>query len=106
MISVDLPAHGLSPRDHDLTVERAAAAVVETVSGLVAEAPVVAIGHSFGGVAPPPPLRVCNRASPCMWMRRSRVGAVTTGPRIPGAAHPVWYSHFDEFVASLPEVFQ
>jgi alpha-beta hydrolase superfamily lysophospholipase len=50
VIWVDLPGHGLSPRDHELTVERAAAAVVETVSGLVAEAPVVAIGHSFGGV--------------------------------------------------------
>jgi hypothetical protein len=24
---------------------------------------------------------------------------------IPGAAHSVWYSHFDEFVAALPEVF-
>lgn len=25
---------------------------------------------------------------------------------VPGAAHSVWYSHFDEFVAALPEVFQ
>ena len=24
---------------------------------------------------------------------------------IPGAAHSVWYSHFDEFIAALPEVF-
>lgn len=24
---------------------------------------------------------------------------------IPGAAHSVWYSHFDAFVAALPEVF-
>jgi pimeloyl-ACP methyl ester carboxylesterase len=24
---------------------------------------------------------------------------------IPGAAHSVWYSHFDEFIAVLPEVF-
>lgn len=24
---------------------------------------------------------------------------------IPGAAHTVWYSHFDEFVASVPELF-
>jgi pimeloyl-ACP methyl ester carboxylesterase len=24
---------------------------------------------------------------------------------IPGASHSVWYSHFDEFVAALPEVF-
>lgn len=25
---------------------------------------------------------------------------------VPGAAHSVWYSHFDQFVAALPEVFQ
>ncbi|WIB61862.1 alpha/beta hydrolase [Curtobacterium sp. MCLR17_007] len=25
---------------------------------------------------------------------------------VPGAAHSVWYSHFDEFIAALPEVFQ
>lgn len=25
---------------------------------------------------------------------------------IPGAAHSVWYSHFDEFVRALPEVFR
>ncbi|MGP6176629.1 alpha/beta fold hydrolase [Microbacterium sp. A196] len=25
---------------------------------------------------------------------------------VAGAAHTIWYSHFDEFVASLPEVFQ
>jgi hypothetical protein len=24
---------------------------------------------------------------------------------VPGAEHSVWYSHFDEFVATLPEAF-
>lgn len=195
VISVDLPGHGLSPRDHELTVERAAAAVVETVSGLVAEAPVVAIGHSFGGAVlaaaasglqprlavyvdapfasrgghdraevaaeyeldrkqrtfaglresrphysdrdceveataaerfdpftaaavasagggtwPPATGSIVVRAAPSQYVSDEDVVALeaqgVSVRNIPGAAHSVWYSHFDEFIASLPEVFE
>ncbi|WP_197021604.1 alpha/beta fold hydrolase [Cellulomonas sp. HZM] len=50
VLALDLPGHGLSDRDPGLTVERAADAVVSTVTRLVDEPPSVAIGHSFGGL--------------------------------------------------------
>lgn len=48
VLSLDLPGHGLSPRDSGLTVESAAASVVETVTASDVRRPVHAIGHSFG----------------------------------------------------------
>lgn len=50
VLAIDLPGHGLSPRDVDLTVERAASAVVATAALWGGSAPTLAIGHSFGGL--------------------------------------------------------
>jgi pimeloyl-ACP methyl ester carboxylesterase len=50
VIALDLPGHGHSAADHELTVERAAAAVVDTVNSLVDVRPALAIGHSYGGM--------------------------------------------------------
>jgi pimeloyl-ACP methyl ester carboxylesterase len=196
VLALDLPGHGLSPRDPELTVERAAADVADTVQSLADDRPAVAIGHSFGGMVLAaaiatgrldPELTVYvdspfrsrggwdraeviaeyesdRRARTYEGLRASkpyysdqdcvsealaaqRFDPVTAGasaaarggdwsPRagsivvrsnpsdyvdaaavrelnargvqvrsIPGAAHSVWYSHFDEFVAALPEVF-
>lgn len=49
VVALDLPGHGLSPRDPALTVASAAASVVETVRALGGGAPVFAVGHSYGG---------------------------------------------------------
>ncbi|KHK99576.1 hypothetical protein LK09_02910 [Microbacterium mangrovi] len=194
VLAVDLPGHGLSDRDPQLTVERAAAAVVQAVEDAGGGHPAVAIGHSFGGVvlaaaaarlAPEvtvyvdAPLRIAGgqdrvelaeeyegdrRLRTVEGLRRTRphyserdrvaeahaaelfdpatAAAVAAGPggtwmpepgsivvrpdpspyvddddvellvargvsvrSIPGGAHSLWYSHFDEFVAALPEVF-
>ncbi|MBP3978969.1 alpha/beta fold hydrolase [Microbacterium sp. BLY] len=58
VLALDLPGHGLSPRDPDLTIESAADAVVETLAQHRSRADVhaadgraplaVAVGHSFG----------------------------------------------------------
>ncbi len=50
VLALDLPGHGLSPRDPDLTIPSAAASVVETVRALAPDASVHAIGHSYGAV--------------------------------------------------------
>ncbi|PRB16584.1 alpha/beta fold hydrolase [Microbacterium sp. MYb62] len=195
VLALDLPGHGLSPRDPELTIERAAAAVVATVRSLAPDAPIDAVGHSYGATvlaeAVPqlgPELAVyvdaalalagggdraaliddytrdrlvrmsaeslrrsrpfysetdaavearaaerfdpatsaslsCGvdasweaapgsiviRADPSAWVgeadvRRFEEGGVSVRS-IPGAAHTVWYSHFREFTASLPELF-
>lgn len=49
VVALDLPGHGLSPRDPALTVASAAASVVETVRALGGGAPMFAVGHSYGG---------------------------------------------------------
>lgn len=49
VIALDLPGHGMSEADPQLTVERAAASVVETAAALRASSPTLAIGHSYGG---------------------------------------------------------
>ncbi|HEY4269014.1 MAG TPA: alpha/beta fold hydrolase [Galbitalea sp.] len=49
VIALDLPGHGLSAADPNLTIARAAASVVETATALGAAAPTVAMGHSYGG---------------------------------------------------------
>ncbi|WP_274601243.1 alpha/beta hydrolase [Microbacterium sp. Se63.02b] len=195
VIALDLPGHGLSPRDPELTIERAASAVVDTVRVLAPGGPVDAIGHSYGATVlaaaaeqlrpdlavyvdaalvlaggadrhaltaayaqdrllrmSPDGLRATRpfsserdaevearaaarfdpatsasvscgpdqaweavpgsiviRADPSAWVtdqdaRRFEQGGVEVRS-VPGAAHTIWYSHFDEFTASLPEMF-
>lgn len=197
VVAPDLPGHGLSPRDPDLTIESAADAVVETLAQRLKPCPppAVAVGHSFGATvlaaaaarldptlavyvdAPlalqggydrttlvaqyeddrrarmsPDELRrlrpfysaddasvearaavhfdpataasvscgpdghwtaspgsIVVRADPSAWVtdedaRRFERDGVRVRS-IPGAAHTVWYSHFDVFTAALPEVF-
>ena len=48
VLSLDLPGHGLSPRDPLLTIDRAASAVAETIALLAPGRPIDAIGHSYG----------------------------------------------------------
>lgn len=48
VIALDLPGHGLSPRDSHLSVATAAASVVETLDHLGPHSPIHAIGHSYG----------------------------------------------------------
>jgi pimeloyl-ACP methyl ester carboxylesterase len=49
VLALDLPGHGLSPADHELTVERAGAYIAETVAAQTDRLD-LAIGHSFGGL--------------------------------------------------------
>lgn len=49
VLAVDLPGHGLSPRDPDSSTASAADAVVEAVRSLDAGPLSVAMGHSYGG---------------------------------------------------------
>ncbi len=195
VISLDLPGHGLSPRDADCSIASVADDVVETVRSLAPGARIDGIGHSYGGtvlaaVAERMQIAraiyvdtVCafeggedqqalaaqyeadrrNRADPA-WLRSSRpfysetdaivearaagrfdpMTAASISSRasvehlpapgsilvraepssfvtdadaerlrghgvdvrgIRGAAHTVWYSHFDEFCGVLPEMF-
>jgi pimeloyl-ACP methyl ester carboxylesterase len=195
VLALDLPGHGFSPRDPELTVERAAASVVETVRELAPDRPIDAIGHSYGATVlaaaadelrpeltvyvdaslaltggadrrsltaayehdrltrtSPEALRASRpfysatdaevearaaerfdpvtsasiscgpdhtwdaapgsiviRADPSAWVtdedaRRFERGGVEVRS-IPGGAHTVWYSHFAEFTAALPEMF-
>ena len=203
VLALDLPGHGLSPRDQSLTIDTAADAVVETLGNALSEpvargasrGPAIAMGHSFGATvlaaaaprldpelavyadAPlalqggqdraalvaqyehdrhtrmePAELRrlrpfysvddatvearaaarfdpataasvscgadghwtaapgsIVVRAEPSAWVtdedaRRFEHGGVTVRS-IPGAAHTVWYSHFEVFTAALPELF-
>ncbi|MDM7892314.1 alpha/beta fold hydrolase [Curtobacterium caseinilyticum] len=196
VLAVDLPGHGRSPRDHALTIPRAARAVAASVAGTCGTAPDVAIGHSLGGLVlaaavelgvlhprvtvsvdapagtrggwdrdetaaeyaeerrgrtveglratrpaygeqdrvvearaarrfdpdtaaalaagpgcsfPPPPGSIVVRADPSAYVDDDRAAGYRDRGvdvrSIPGAAHTVWYSHFDAFVAALPEVF-
>lgn len=195
VIAVDLPGHGLSPRDATCSIASVAGDVVETVRSVAPGAPIDAIGHSYGGTvlaaaAERMPIEravyvdtACafeggedqhalaaqyeadrrRRADPG-WLRSSRpfysetdavvearaadrfdpmtaasisAGASVEGipargsilvraepsnfvtdvdvqrlqergvdvRSIPDAAHTIWYSHFDEFCAALPELF-
>ncbi|MFJ4220008.1 alpha/beta fold hydrolase [Curtobacterium luteum] len=58
----------------------------------------------------PEPGSIFVRAQPSAYVddetaaRHERSGVIIRD--IPGAAHSVWYSHFDQFVAALPEVFR
>lgn len=194
VIAVDLPGHGLSPRDPELTMASAAASVLETVRALDPGGEVVGVGHSYGStvlaaahadlrpdlaIHVDAPLRfdggadraeltaqyerdrrsrtveglrasrphssardievearAARRFDPATsasvscgsggaWYPASGAIVVLAEPsrfvsdedarmlsarglevrRIPGAEHTVWYSHFDEFRAALPELF-
>ncbi|ALX67346.1 alpha/beta hydrolase [Microbacterium sp. XT11] len=195
VLAIDLPGHGLSPRDPWLTVDGAAASVVETVRRVAPDADIHAIGHSFGATvlaaaapALEPQLAVyvdagfaiaggherdtliaqyqrdreqrssaarlrelrpfysasdaaaearaaqrfdpetaasvsCGpdqawsiapgsilvRAAPSRWVSDDDAAALAARGvavrSIDGAEHSVWYSHFDEFTASVPEMF-
>ena len=50
VLALDLPGHGLSDRDPQGSVERAAASVVETVASAIDGHPWAALGHSYGGL--------------------------------------------------------
>ncbi|SEB56014.1 alpha/beta fold hydrolase [Microbacterium hydrocarbonoxydans] len=195
VLALDLPGHGLSPRDPHLTIERAGSSVAETIRRLAPEHPVVAVGHSYGATVL---AEAARRLQPALavyvdaglalpggqdratltaryerdraarlsseWLRRSRpfysaqdaevearaasrfdpatMASISCGPdhswlpaagsivvradpsdwvsdddvrrfeangvevrRIPEVAHTIWYSHFDEFTAALPELF-
>lgn len=57
----------------------------------------------------PEPGSIVVRAEPSDWVTdvdaaRFEERGITVRS-IPGAAHSVWYSHFDEFTASVPELF-
>ncbi len=195
VVAVDLPGHGDSPRDENGSVESAATAVVETVRAMAPDAPITAIGHSYGGTVlaasadrlpldlsvyvdtvcsfvggadrraltaqyaqsratrrdpaalraarpyygerdaaaearaadrfdpvtaasissgadvsyVPRPGSILVRARPSAFVTDEDAGRLRAAGvdvrDISGAAHSVWYSHFDEFVGSLPEVF-
>ncbi|MFJ2544476.1 alpha/beta fold hydrolase [Microbacterium sp. NPDC087589] len=195
VIALDLPGHGRSERDPQLTIERAAASVVETVRDLGPGRPFAAIGHSYGATVLAaaaemlqPDLCVYVDAALSLTGGRDRAGLIAQYARdrrarltpkhllasrpfyslqdaevearaaalfdpattasiscdtdhswlpaagsiivraepsawvsdedarrfaangadvrsIPGAAHTIWYSHFDEFAAALPELF-
>ncbi|KQZ22247.1 MULTISPECIES: alpha/beta fold hydrolase [Microbacterium] len=195
VLALDLPGHGRSARDPHLTIETAATSVVETVRSRATDAPVIAVGHSYGATVlaqaaaslrpalavyvdaalslsggadraslvdayekdrrarsspealrtarpfysaadaevearaaarfdpetmasvscgddrewAPGPASILVRADPSAWVsdddarRFARQGGEVRS--IPGAAHTIWYSHFDEFTAVLPELF-
>lgn len=194
VLALDLPGHGLSGRDPNLTVRAAAASVVETVRSLAPGEPIIAMGHSYGATVlaaaadhlepehaiyvdaslsltgghdrqaltaryesdrqartrknllqtrpyysaadaevearaaerfdpatsasiscgpdqawPAAPGSIVVRADPSSWVtdddaRRFEDEGVSVRS-IAGAAHTVWYSHFAEFTAALPELF-
>lgn len=193
VLAMDLPGHGLSPRDPQLTVDKAASSVIETLESLGVDGPVHAMGHSYGATVlaaaaidaevtvyidsalsfaggddraqlTRPYAQDVRRRQDTSWLRRSRPfysardaevearaadrfdpatsasiscgddvvlnpmrGSILVhaepsawvsgvdkrrfaeqGVSIRGirsAAHTVWYSHFDEFAASVPEMF-
>lgn len=195
VIAVDLPGHGLSPRDEACSVASVADDVIETLATSAPGARVHAIGHSYGGtvLAAVAERLTLARAvyvdTSCAfeggedqralaarygadrlqrtdpdWLRASRpfysptdatvearaaerfdpmtAASISAGPdvaqlprpgsilvravpsgfvtdeaaadftargidvrEISGAAHTVWYSHFDEFCQTLPEFF-
>jgi pimeloyl-ACP methyl ester carboxylesterase len=193
VLAMDLPGHGLSPRDPDLTVAKAAASVTATLDARAPHGPLHAIGHSYGATVlaaaaldaavtvyvdsalsftggddraqlteryendrrnrqdpvwllstrpfytvtdaevearaaarfdsatsasiscgedvalTPRKGAILVHAEPSSWVTdddKSRFAAQGVSVRgIRSAAHTVWYSHFEEFTASVPEVF-
>ncbi|QQD76255.1 alpha/beta fold hydrolase [Curtobacterium sp. YC1] len=88
--------------DQDCVVEARAA---ECFDPATAAAQATGPGVSFQ----PEPGSIILRAEPSSYVD-DETAALHSGRGVivrdvPGAAHSVWYSHFDEFVAALPEVF-
>jgi pimeloyl-ACP methyl ester carboxylesterase len=69
-----------------------------------------AVASAGGGAWAPMPGSIVIRADPRNYVSDSEADALrqrgVTVRSIPGAAHSIWFSHFDEFIAALPEVFQ
>ena len=84
------------------------------VEGRAAErfdpATAAAVAAADGGSWPPAPGSIVIRADPSDYVSdETASGLRQRGVHvrsIPGSAHSIWYSHFDQFVASLPEVFE
>ncbi|WP_066517201.1 alpha/beta fold hydrolase [Curtobacterium ammoniigenes] len=196
VLAVDLPGHGLSPRDGTMTHLRAAEWIAETIAEECGTTPDIAVGHSYGGLIlaaavhakvlsprlaiyvdapftsrggwdrdellaayesdrrartyeglrasrphysdqdcvvearaakrfdpatatapatgpgatyPPEPGSIVVRADPSSYVDDATAAELRARGvivrSIPGAAHSIWYSNFDEFVEALPEVF-
>jgi pimeloyl-ACP methyl ester carboxylesterase len=88
--------------ERDCQVEARAASRFDPVTA-------AAIAAGPGGTWPPRPGSIVVRADPSHFVDVATAAALTASGvdvrSIPGAAHSVWYSHFDAFVATLPEVF-
>ncbi|WP_416393789.1 MULTISPECIES: alpha/beta fold hydrolase [unclassified Curtobacterium] len=89
--------------DQDCVVEARAAKHFDPATAV---SPATGPGVSFE----PEPGSIIVRAKPSLYVddvtaahHESR-GVIVRD--VPGAAHSVWYSHFDQFVSALPEVFQ
>ena len=69
-----------------------------------------AVASANGGVWEPAAGSIVVRADPSDYVSDSDAAAFqergVSVRNIPGAAHSVWYSNFDQFIAALPEVFQ
>lgn len=69
-----------------------------------------AVASAGGGAWAPAPGSIVIRADPSDYVSESDAAALrqrgVSVRSIPGASHSVWYSHFDKFIAGLPEVFQ
>lgn len=88
--------------EHDCVVEARAAAVFDPATG-------AAVAAADGGSWPPERGSIVVRPEPSRYVTTEQAGALEASGvvvrSIPGASHSVWYGHFDEFVAALPEVF-
>ncbi|MEV4775401.1 alpha/beta fold hydrolase [Microbacterium sp. LWH12-1.2] len=99
------PEH-LSLRDHysrtDVAVEARAAERFDAATS-------ASISCGPGGEWLPEAGAIVVRADPSGWVSDAdarRFESLGVDVRsIPGAAHSIWYSHFDEFVAAVPEMF-
>ncbi|PYY32236.1 alpha/beta fold hydrolase [Curtobacterium sp. MCBD17_030] len=97
-LRADKPHYG----ERDCQVEALAASRFDPATA-------AAIAAGPGGSWPPRPGSVVVRADPSHYVDDETAAALASSGvkvrSIPGAAHSVWYSHFDAFVAALPEVF-
>jgi pimeloyl-ACP methyl ester carboxylesterase len=89
--------------DHDCVVEARAA---ERFDPATAAAQSVGPGLSFQ----PEPGSIIVRADPSDYVDEETAAVHSARGvlvrSVPGAAHTIWYSHFEQFVAALPEVFR
>lgn len=89
--------------EHDCEVEATAAERFDPFTA-------AAVASANGGVWEPAAGSIVVRADPSDYVSDSDAAAFqergVSVRNIPGAAHSVWYSNFDQFIAALPEVFQ